>query len=182
MGYNLRKQPIILAASERRIFFKHKNIVRFSYPLMVLFGFFLAVSLIAPAFAIETTKIAAYVPEEGRGDYPLFPTPKPPHLARNVAKTDPCLSFLDKHIFSDAKDSNSSNRSGHYQPYADKTAAPVTLSFLLGMRRALSPQKLSKKISQPAMQKHDSIGGRYPRTLAIAAYRGCKNKQALTMK
>ena len=179
MGYNLKTDRIVLC-SQRRIFFKRRNFVRFMFPLMVLFGFIVTVSLIAPAFAIETTKASALYPEEMREDYTLSYTDKSPQSAQ----VDPCLSFLQTHLSPDATKSKDFNDRSKYQRPAGKKAVPVALSFVLGVRIALGPSEVVSPHNrvQVGPEIRSNRQGSNPRALAIAAYRGCKNEHTLKLQ
>lgn len=178
MGYDLKKDRIVLQ-SERRIFFKRRNVVRFAYPLMVLFGFVVAVSVIAPAFAIETTKASALTLEEMRKDYTFSYTQKSPQ----TAQVDPCLSYLNAHLSPDVKHKDFNDQSEYQRP-AGKKAVPVALGLVLGVRIALGPRELvsSSQRVQIGPEIRSNVSGSNPRALAIAAYRGCKNKQTLKLQ
>lgn len=179
VGYNLKKDKIILTA-QRRIFFKRKSFVRFMFPLMVLFGFVITISLIAPAFAIETTKASALYPEEMREGYTLSFTKKSPRSAQD----DPCLSFLVTRLSPDATKAKDFNNQSRYQRPAGNKAVPVALSFVLGVRIALGPSEVvsPQKRVQFGSEIRNNRQGSNSRALAIAAYRGCKNEQTLRLQ
>ena len=178
MGNDLKKDRIALQG-ERRIFFKHRNIVRLAYPLMVLFGFVVVISVIAPAFAIETTKASALYPEEMREDYTLSYTRKSPQSSQ----VDSCLSYLNARLSPDAKRKDFTDQSQYQRPAGNK-AVPVALGLVLGVRIALGPREIvnpSQRV-QVGPEIRSNLHGSNPRALAIAAYRGCKNKQALKLQ
>ena len=179
MGYDLKKDKIILT-TQRRIFFKRKNFVRFMFPLMVLFGFIVTISIIAPAFAIETTKASALYTEEMREDYTLSFTKKSPHSAQ----VDPCRSFLVTRLSPDATKSRDFYNQSRYQRSAGNKAVPVALSFVLGGRIALGPSEVisPQKHVQFSSEIRNNRHGRNSRALAIAAYRGCQNEQTLKLQ
>lgn len=176
MGYNLKTDRIVLAP-QRRIFFKRKNFVRFMFPLMVLFGFLATISLIAPAFALDTTKASALTLEEMREDYTLSYTRK----SSPSAQVDPCLSFLTTRLSPDAIKSKDFNDQSRYQRPAGNRAVPMALSFVLGVRIALGPSEVVRPQDrvQVGPEIRSNRQGSNPRALAIAAYRGCKNDLAL---
>lgn len=179
MGYDLQKDKIILTA-QRRIFFKRTTIVRFTYPIMVLFCFLVVVSMIAPAFAIETTKASALYPEEMHESHTLSFTQKSPQLA----PVDSCLSFLQAHLSPDAKKGSNFDNQSKYQRPAGKSAAPVALSFVLGVRIALGPGEVvdpQKRVQVGSEIRDNTPYSRSSHALAIAAYRGCKNEQSLKL-
>ncbi len=178
MGYDLKKDQITLK-SERRIFFKRKNIVRFAYPLMVLFGFVVAISVIAPAFAIETTKASALFSEEMREDYTLSNSRKSPRHS----KVDSCLSYLITHLSPDAQGKNFNNQNKYRRPAGNK-AVPVALGFVLGVRIALGPREVieDRNRVQVSSKIWNNRYGSNSRALAVAAYRGCKNEQTLKLQ
>lgn len=182
MGYNLNKDKIVIS-KQRRIFFKRKNIVSFAYPLMVLFGFIITISLIAPAFAIETTKASALTLGEMREDYTLSRTLTVPKNPPHKAQVDPCLSFLNARHSPDAKTSKYTQMSNN-QRHAGKQAVPVALGFVLGVRIALGPREVvseAERVELVSEVRNQRIG-RNSRALAIAAYRGCKNDQTLNLQ
>ena len=173
MGSTTKNDKIILIP-ERRIFFKHRNIIRFAHPLLVLFLFVLVMSFIAPSFAIETTKASALFSEEMREDYTLSFTKKSPHFAQK----DICRSYLKARLSPGAHDND---RSSNYQRPAGEKAVPVALGLVLGVRIALGPREIASQRDRVQMvsEIRSDFNGGNPRALAIAAYRSCKNKQTL---
>ena len=182
MGYNLNKDKIVLT-KQRRIFFKRKNIASFAYPLMVLFGFIITIGLIAPAFAIETTKASALTLGEMREDYILSRTLKVPKNSPHTAQVDPCLSFLNARHSPDAKTSEYTQMSNN-QHNAGTKAVPVALGFALGVRIALGPREVVSETERVKLvsEIRNQKSGHNSRALAIAAYRGCKNDQTLALQ
>ncbi len=178
MGNDLKKDKTAFQ-SERRIFFKRKNVLRFAYPLMVLFGFVVVISVIAPAFAIETTKASALNLEEMREDYTLSYTRKSPQSSQ----VDSCLSYLNAHLSPDAKHKDFADQSKYRRPAGNK-AVPVALGLVLGVRIALGPRELVNPTQrvQIGPELRSISSGSNPRALAIAAYRGCKNDQTLKLQ
>lgn len=177
MGYDLKKDRIMLG-EERRIFFKRKTIVRFTYPLMILSGFILTVSIIAPAFAIETTKASALNLGEMRADLIPSHTEKSPQSALG----DPCLSSLNARFSQNAETKDYRLQSDTRHP-ADTKAVPVALGLFLGVRLALGPTEIIKqdrRVQMVSEIRGTSYGGN-PRALAIAAYRSCKNTHTLKL-
>jgi len=194
MGYDLNKHKIILQPEHvklRRIFFKRKNIARFFYPLAVLFGVFVTCSLIAPAFAAPITKASALTLEEMREGYTANYTSPRLHRGRQsspqVTQADSCRRYLSAHFPPNAKDSQTSESPVRFSsdPHiADQKAMPVTLSFMLGFRHALVPNTTGETTRpqadhQKVATSSHVIEGGIPRTLAIAAYRACKNEATL---
>ena len=183
MGYNLKKHTILLG-DEGRIFWKRKNILRFMYPLMILFGFVMIMSVVAPAFALPTTKASALTLKEMREDYTLsrsYDDRSQSPKTTLSAPVDPCLSSLQARLSPDAKAKDLNNQSTH-QRLADKKAVPVALGFMLGYRIARGPHEAitTGENVQIGSNSRRNLKGGNSRALAVAAYRSCKNE--LTLK
>lgn len=180
MGYDLKRHTVLLC-DERRIFFKRKNIVRFTYPLMILFCFIMIMSVVSPVFATPTTKASALTLREMREDYTLSRSYDERKQSPSSAQADPCLSYLQARLSPDAK-AKDLNRQSTHQRLADKKAVPVALGFMLGYRIALGPHEAIKtgKNVQAGSNIRRNLKGGHPRALAVAAYRSCKNE--LTLK
>ncbi|MEM8833849.1 MAG: hypothetical protein AAGB32_04835 [Pseudomonadota bacterium] len=164
--WNLRR-PRRIVRSPRRMF-------RLFFLLTLIFSFSVAV----PANAIETVKASALIPEEVSADTSLSFTQKIP--PRKTANTDPCLPLLGS-VKPLSSRFNAPGRPDSRQN-AGKTAAPVALGFVLGVRIALGPKEVMKnrKRVEIGPEIHTvSTGGINNRALAIAAYRSCKNEHAL---
>ena len=179
MGYDLKRNKITIQ-NERRIFFKRKNIVRLTYPMMVLFGFVTMVSLVAPAFAIDTTKASALFTGEMREDYTLSKGFNAPDASPEHTVNDKCHSFLKMHYSPDAQKVNVDHWQNTQRPVGRK-AAPVALSLVLGVRIALGPKETSEmeQYIQAGPEFHHNASRGNPRALAIAAFRRCKNEATL---
>lgn len=165
MKWSLRR-PRRIVRSPRRMF-------RLFFLLALIFSF----SVTIPAQAIETVKASALIPEEVRADKPLSFTQKVP--PRKTTAADPCLPLLGS-VTSLFSRFNAPGRPSRQQ--AGKTAAPVALGFVLGVRIALGPKEVIKSRDRVEIgpEIHTvSNGGINNRALAIAAYRSCKNEHAL---
>jgi hypothetical protein len=173
MGYNLGKNTLYVRAP-RPIFRNRKK------PFKAFFTLFLMISVSATlawgvksALAIETTKASALVPEEARAIQTLSFTQKTPP----ATEPDPCLPLLGSGTLS----SRFASPGRISRSEAGKTAAPVALGLVLGVRIALGPKEFVSA-TQPAQQNPDVRTGNRngaDQALAIAAYRSCKNNLAL---
>jgi len=166
MRWNLRR-PRQIVRAPRRLF-------RLFFLMTLIFSF----SVSIPANAIETVKASALIPEEVRADTPLSFTQKTP--PKPTAATDPCLPLLGS-VKPLSSRFNAPGRH-HSRQQAGKTAAPVALGFVLGVRIALGPKEVMKDRQRVEIgpEIHAvSTGGINNRALAIAAYRSCKNEHAL---
>ena len=157
--------------------FKPNRSVKIRHSVYRIFlGCFVCIALVfsAPADAIETTKASALVLEEMRAKDSLSFQKSPPE-----AQVDPCLPLLHARRLSPGGSAVSQN----WRP-AGKTAAPVALGFVLGVRIALGPKEVTKKSGRvqigPEIRTAQNSGDNY--ALAIAAYRSCKNNHALDLQ
>ena len=180
MGYHLQKNKITLG-NNRRIFFKRKNIIRFAYPLAILFGFVLALSMIAPAFAIETTKASALTLEEMRENYTLSRTSHVLKKSPQIFDHGLCLSFFTAHQTAyDAHHKDYYAQTDSSQHSAAPKAMPASLGFVLGVKIALGSRKFAAGNNYiNMMPDHQNAKGGTSHAHAVAAYRGCKKNQAL---
>ena len=130
------------------------------------------------ASAIETTKASALMTEEMKGAKDLSFTRKSPHEAQSGSTADPCLPLLHAHRQSPGESAMSFN---NRRSVGHKTATPVALGLFLGIRVALGPQDVLKNKTRvqigPEVRTNQVSGDNY--ALAVAAYRGCKNKHTL---
>ncbi len=175
MSYNLNKDQILIG-EKRRIFFKRKNIANLFYPMAIFLCFFTIFSIVAPALAIETTKASALTTEEMRETYSLSNSQKSPQHNKAL---DTCHSFLNTYFSQDAINDKVSP-SNFRRSIGENNTAPLALSVFLGVRIALGPKETINQLGrvQTVSTLQANTGG-YPRALAIAAYRACKNEQNL---
>lgn len=163
-GFNEKGVPLFKPNRSVKVF---HSVYRIFLGCLVGFAFMVA----APAGAIETTKASALVLEEMRAKDTLSFQKSPPE-----AQVDPCLPLLHARRLSPGGSAVSQN----WRP-AGKTAAPVALGFVLGVRIALGPKEVTKKSGRvqigPEIRTAKDSGHNY--ALAIAAYRSCKNEHAL---
>ena len=156
--------------ASRAIKVRHKIFRIFSG---VMASIFLVSAVPASVGAMETTKASALVLEE-LGAKDLSFTKKSPH----EAQADPCLPLLHAHRQSPGESAMSFN---NRRSVGHKTATPVALGLFLGIRVALGPQDVLKNKTRvqigPEVRTNQVSGDNY--ALAVAAYRGCKNKHTL---
>lgn len=164
---NITKKGLPLFKPSRAVKKMRRRMIRIFLSILVL-------TILVPltsADAIETTKASALVLEEMRANGSISFKKSPP-----LAQADPCLPLLHARRLSPGASAVSQTR----RP-AGKTAVPVALGFVLGVRIALGPKEVVKpskrvQIGPELRTGHNSSGNH---ALAIAAYRGCKNKHAL---
>ncbi len=173
MGYTLQSSKMTLR-KPRRIFRTKKSLFKIFFNLVIVISLLVSIPMhVKRAFAIETVKASALVPEEMRADTPLSFTQKsPPHAANN---NDPCLPLLGSKISLASTPGRASRHD------VEKTAAPAALGFILGVRIALGPKNVVKDGSrvQLASEVLANNKGGHTHALAIAAYRSCKNEFTL---
>lgn len=165
MGYDLNKHKVMLCEHQQnRIFFKRQTIIRFTFPLAVMFSVFVLLSMMAPAFA----------------------APQPSSVMT------PCAIYLPSsstRFSQNAADKAKTHRIEN-QRIAGQFTMPVQLGFLLGARHALMPHnasdatKINKSHSSQstAPEKYSgkyTVKGNQSHALAIAAYRSCQKSVAL---
>ena len=170
IGFRFNKKGLPLLRPSRAIKARSKV-----FRVFLSFLVFTSFVSVAPARAIETTKASALVLEEMREQNSLSFTKKSP----SSAQADPCLPLLHSRSFSPSVSARSQNR----RSSAGKTAVPVALSFVLGVRIALGPKEMvepSKRVQiGPEIRVTGKKGKNY--ALAVAAYRSCKNKHTLSL-
>jgi uncharacterized membrane protein len=154
MGYDLNKHTIMLR-DERRIFFKRQNIVRFTYPLAVMFGFFVVLSFISPALA-----------------------------ASQSPSVSSCSIHLSSFTHSSADAARQGQYRLKDQRSVDQLNMPVQLGFLLGVRHALIPHTNPDKdqTDKHSIRLKNTSAGSPSHALAIAAYRACKKDAAMQQR
>ncbi|HPF78095.1 MAG TPA: hypothetical protein PLF01_02275 [Alphaproteobacteria bacterium] len=157
--------------ASRAIKVRHKIFRIFSG---VMASIFLVSAVPASVGAMETTKASALVLEE-LGAKDLSFTKKSPH----EAQADPCLPLLHARRLSPGASAMGFN---NRRPVG-KTATPVALGLVLGIRIALGPKdvvKPSERVQIGPEIRTDRVGDdNY--ALAVAAYRGCKNRHTLNL-
>ena len=166
--------PYRLVGTKPRAIKVHHRMFR----IFLSFLAFMILSTSVPASAFETTKASALVTEEMRAKTLSF-TQKVPHETRDSQKADPCLPLLQAR-----RQSFGGSKLGfqHRRPVG-KTATPVALGLVLGIRVALGPKNVvtsSDRVQIGPEIRTDRVGSdNY--ALAIAAYRSCKNKYTLSL-
>ena len=142
----------------------------FSKFVMTLAACFLSVGNVQ---AFETTKASALIMDTKQQTYSLS-FQKPPSAMR----ADPCLTFLRS-----SRLSNDETVRYRARRNADPNAVPVALGFVLGVRVALGPSDIVKPYKRvqfgPELIARQDERSLY--ALSIAAYRSCKNEQALAL-
>lgn len=175
MGYNLSKSKMTLR-KPRRIFRTRKKIFRIFFTLSIAVSFLIPF----PVNAIEKVKASALVMEETSASTPLSFTQKTPPAAKQ--KPDRCLSLLEPQAISSRYAMPHVSPGRVTRQTAGKAAVPVALGFVFGVRIALGPKEIvsANNRVQIGPELHATSPGRNTsHALAIAAYRSCKNKNAL---
>lgn len=133
--------------------------------------------------AIETTKASALMIEEIQSVDTLSFTKKSPHEAQNGSTADPCLPLLGARQISPNLPHDASAMGFNNRRPVGKTATPVALGLVLGIRIALGPKEVQKRSSRvqigPEIRTNNIGDNNY--ALSVAAYRGCKNKHTLDL-
>lgn len=162
--------PYRLVGTPPRAIKVHHRLFRVFSSLLACVFLLIAV----PAGAFETTKASALITEEMRAK-PLSFTKKSPH----EAQADPCLPLLQARRHS----SGASALSFQHRRPVGKTATPVALGLVLGIRVALGPKNVVKSSDRvqigPEIRTDRAGSDNY--ALAVAAYRSCKNKHTLSL-
>lgn len=176
MVHGFSKKGLPLFKPSRTVKVRHKVI-------RIFMGFLLFTSFVSPVpvRAIETTKASALVLEEMRGRHSLSFTKRSP--SSNPAQADPCLSLLSTHPSPGASAYGVTPSSQPSRSSSGKTAVPVALSFVLGLRIALGPQEMVKPTKRVQFGPEIRVTGKKGsnRALAVAAYRSCKNEHTLSL-
>lgn len=166
--------PYRLVGTPARAIKVHHKMFRIFSSLLACIVLFTSV----PAGAFETTKASALVTEEMRAKTLSF-TKKVPHKAQGGQKADPCLPLLQAR-----RQSFGASKVGfqHRRPVG-KTATPVALGLVLGIRVALGPKNVVTSSDRvqigPEIRANRAGSDNY--ALAVAAYRSCKNKYTLSL-
>ena len=167
-GFNKKRGvPVLVAGRNIKARFKVFRIYLSLAAVMVF------VSTV-PVGAFETTEISALKTEEIRAVQPLSFKKSPLE-----AQADPCLPLLHARHLSPGASALSPTSRYH----ADKTAAPVALGVVFGVRIALGSKRIVKPSQRvqigPEFLAGDGNNGNY--ALSVAAYRNCKNEHTLDL-
>ncbi len=174
--------------SPYRLTHKAARVVKVRHKIFRIFSGVLAFMIFVSAFpapsgAIETTKASALILEEMRSADLSF-TKRSPRKAQGDLKADPCLSLLQaRHLSPGASAHGEATLGFNSRRPVGKTATPVALGLVLGIRIALGPKQVLKHSQRvqigPEIRTNRAGSKNY--ALMIAAYRGCKNKHTLSL-